>query len=835
MVFLSYARAEQAQVAKLAAALEQSGFDVWQDSQIHGGASFAKSIEASLRKCDAVVVVWSRVSVTSDWVLDEAAHGRDQRKLVPASLDGTGPPLGFRQYQSVDISRWHGAADSAEIAALVRGIVAVTGRPAPLPAATPRDSRRMAAILAADVVDYSRLMGADEAGTLAALKARRAIFDEVVREFDGHEFGSVGDSLMAAFGSAVNAVSCALMIQDRVGSENASLPATHSMQLRIGVNLGDIIEEKGSAFGDTVNVAARLQALAKPGGVLISGTVYDQVHLRVPARYIAAGTREVKNISEPVRTFDVLPAEPPGIAGRIAGVFARVASRRVRRIAAVIVTVVAALTLGQLWRDLPLPGTGRHLGELLQPPEPAPAPNSIAVLPFVNLSGDSGNDYLADGVTEELRAMLARNRKLQVMAQTSSAVFRERKEDAPTIAAKLGVAYLLDGSVRRSGDVMRITADLIDGETGFSRWSEMFDRGFSNIFSVQHEIADTVARELVTRVAGGNESPGQAVEATTASGGTTSIQAYDAYLRGRALYDLSADEASERAALAQFDAAIAVDPDYAAAHAARARALTAIANQYGKTGELAALYDAAIASAERAIALAPDFADAHSTLGFTLFQGRLDARAARAPFERSHELGAGEATVLARYAQYSARTGRHREASAAMDRALLLDKLNPLIHRAAGSIAFAARRYADSIPHLRQALAMNPKMSRAHAAIGDALLMLGKLDEARAEYAAEPVDDFRLAGLAILERRRGDMAAAEAALAQLVADHGDRVLYQQGQVLAQWGRTKPALAALGRALALGDSGLVYARNDPFLDPLREDAEFADLLNRLGFD
>lgn len=835
MVFLSYARAEQAQVAKLAAALEQAGFNVWQDTQIHGGASFAKSIEASLRKCDAVVVVWSRVSVTSDWVLDEAAHGRDLRKLVPASLDGTEPPLGFRQYQSVDISRWQGAADSTEIASLVRGIVAVTGRPAPAPAPKPRDSRKMAAILAADVVDYSRLMGAHEARTLAALKARRAIFEAVVREFDGHEFGSVGDSLMAAFGSAVNAVSCALAIQERVGRENGSLPATHRMQLRIGVNLGDVIEEKGSAFGDTVNVAARLQALAKPGGVLISGTVFDQVHLKVPARYMAAGTREVKNIAQPVRTFEVLPPVAPGIAGRIVGAFARVASRPVRRAVLVMAMLSVSVALGLYWREIPVPGTGRMLGEILDPQEPAAAPNSIAVLPFMNLSGDSSNDYLVDGVSEELRATLARNLKLQVMAQASSGLFRERKDDAATIAAKLGVAYLLDGSVRRSGDVVRITADLIDGETGFSRWSETFDKGLSNIFAVQREIADTVAFELVARVAGGNRPPVQATAATTASGGTTSIQAYDAYLRGRALYDLSADEASERAALTQFDTAIAVDPDYAAAHAARARSLTAIANQYGQVGQLAALYDAAIASAEHAIALAPDLADAHSTLGFILFQGRLDARAAREPFDRSRKLGAGEATVLARYAQFCARTGRSDDAAEAMERALLLDKLNPLIHRAASSIQYAARNYADSIPPARQALAMNPKMSRAHAAIGDALLMMGQVEEARDEYAKEPVDDFRLAGLAVAEHRLRNVAAAQAAMSQLTSELGDRVLYQQAQVLAQWGQKDAAIAKLESALQLGDSGLIYARNDPLLDPLRDVPRFRKLLNRLGFD
>ena len=182
-----------------------------------------------------------------------------------------------------------------------------------------KDSRKIAAILAADVVEYSRLMGADEPGTLAALKIRRAVFDELVKEFDGREFGSVGDSLMAEFPSAVNAVLCAQAIQQRTEEENASLPAARRMHLRIGVNLGDVIEENGSAFGDAVNVAARLQSLAKPGGLLISRSVYDQVHLKVQARFIDAGTRQVKNIEEPVRTFEVLPAEAAGFAGRISG------------------------------------------------------------------------------------------------------------------------------------------------------------------------------------------------------------------------------------------------------------------------------------------------------------------------------------------------------------------------------------------------------------------------------------------------------------------------------------------------------------------------------------
>ena len=643
--FLSYARSDREQVARLTAALEAAGIDVWWDTLIEGGAEFAKSIESSLEKCNAVVVCWSRSSVTSDWVLDEGGRGRDLRKLVPVSLDGTEPPIGFRQYHAIDLSRWNGEPAAAEVAAVKRGIAAATRR-----AAEPQ------------LHPHPRPHG-HKAGRHAPVSRRRVLA-------------------------------------------------------------------------------------------------------------IAAG---------------VAGASAAGIA---------------------------------IWRFGPFRGG-------------SPGITSVAVLPFVNLSGSADHEYFSDGLSEELRATLARNAALQVMARASSRQFRERTADAVTIAAKLGVDFLLDGSVRRSADNVRVTADIIDGDTGFSRWSEIFERALSDIFAVQSEIASTVAHALITRFAPEGSSAGNVI--ATAAGGTNVVAAYDAYLRGRALYDLSADEASERAALAQFDAAIAADPRYAAAHAARARSLTAIANQYGEVGELAALYDAAIASAEQAVAIAPDFADAHSTLGFILFQGRLDARSARAPFERSRELGEGESTVLARYAQYSARCGRHREASAAMQRALRLDQLNPLIHRAAGSIEYAAANWEASIPPARKALAMNPKLSRAHAAIGDALMMLGRLDEARTEYLAEPVEDFRLAGLALLDWRAGRKADAEKALDQLVTAHGDRVLYQQAQVLAQWGRRAEAIEKLEQALALGDAGLIYARNDPFLDPLRKEARFAKLLNRLGFD
>ena len=570
--------------------------------------------------------------MASDWVLDEAGQGRDLRKLVAVSLDGTLPPLGFRQYHAVNLVAWRGGTDAAAIDAIVRGV------------------------------------------------------------------GSAG--------------------QRRVASADAC----------------------GSCL-----------------------TYSSQ-----GARHRRRGHRDKRR--------------------RCGGVVA--------------------------------PTLRRHR---------RPRNNSLAVLPFRNISGDRDQDYFSDGLSEELRVTLARDLRLLVMAQASSDKFRERQGNAVEIASQLGVAFLLDGSVRRAGDLVRITADFIDGATGFSRWSQTFDRNLRDIFAVQSEIAGTVAQALAANV----EAPTPASAA--AVGGTGNVAAYDEYLRGRALYDLAGDEEGERAALARFDAAVALDPKYAAAHAARARSLTAIANQYGQIDSQRSMYADAVAAARLAIEISPEFAEAHSTLGFTLFQGMLDARAAREPYELSRRLGTGSATVLGRYAQYCARVGRDRDATEPLRSALRLDKLNPLIHRAAGSIEYAARRYAESIPPMRQALGMNARLSQAHAGIGAALFALGRVAEAREEYRSEPYADFRLAGLAITEQSLGNNAAARAAYEELTAKHGERVLYQQAQVLAQWRDKQGALTRLDQAWQRRDSGLIYLRNDPMLDSLRSEPPFTKLLNAMGFE
>lgn len=637
-VFLSYSRADRESARVVADALGQAGLEVWWDAQIEGGTAFAKAIATALHASDAVVVLWSAHSLESDWVLDEAAQGRDQKKLVPVSIDGSDPPLGFRQYQSIPVRISRGRLADDALQALLRAVMPLAGREA-APAARPAP-----------------------AGT-------------------------------------------------------------------------------------------------DPGR----------------RRLLLAG------------------------AG----------------------AVVAAAGAGALgWRR----GWFGHAA-------PTGGDRSVAVMPFENLSGDPSKSYFSEGLSEELRATLARNLRLKVMAKTSSSLFRESDQSPVQIAGELGVAFLLHGSVRWAGNAVRVAVDLVDGSNGFTRWAHTFERPIDDVFAVQEEIANTVAAAMAAEVA----SPATPDAQRAASGGTADIVAFDTYLRGRAMYETGDDEASERRALDLFDEAIARDPRYAAAHAARAATLTTLANQDAEVDKHGAMYDQAVTAAQRAVALAPAYAGGYSMLGFVLFQGRLDARAARAPFEQSNRLGQGDATVQARWAQYCARTGRAREASEAIERAVFRDRLNALIHRAAGTIAYAARRFEDSLPPLRKALQMNPQMSRAHALIGDALVNLGKLDDARAAYALEPSADFRLAGLAITEHRAGRAAAATAAMQQLVTERGDAVFYQQGQVLAQWGEREDAMARLQAARKLGDSGLIYARNDPFLDPLRQDARMKALLASLGFD
>ena len=632
-VFVSYARDDRETAVALVRGLEAQGFRVWWDGLLEGGRAFADRIEEALKTADAVVVLWSARSVRSHWVRDEAAHGRDRGRLIPASVDGTEPPLGFRQIQAVDLSGWDGQPDAPEFAGLAQCI---------------RD-------------------------LAAAPEAQRAFFAAPIRPRPG------------------------------VSRRNA---------------------------------------------LLIGGASVAAVGAGLVAWPMLSGT--------------------------------------------------AALS------------------------------NSIVVLPFRNVSGNESETYFSDGRSEELRATLSRNNQLAVAAQTSSDKFRDGKLDARAVAAKLGVAFLLEGSVRRAAQTLRISARIIDGKTGLDRWSQSFDRSIADVLAVQSEIATAVADALLGSVLFADESPARRV------GGTENAAAFDAYVRGVALYREASGEESDRGALAAFDEAVKLDPLYAAAHAARSRALTVIANTYGPHSELKNYYRRSIEAAQQAVRIAPDLAEGHSALGFVLFNGELNAQSARAPYQRSFELGFGNADILSAYANFAARIGEFAEGRKAIARATQLDPLNATVFRNAGLLEFAARDFDAAVTQFRTALSINPKSGIIRSALGDIELLNGNAEAARALYEQESDGINRLRGLAIANMRLGRKAEAEANMAELLREHGDTSDYQQAQVLAQWGREEDALAAIETAYAHGDAGLVRSRNDPLLDPIRKTVRFAKVQRAIGF-
>lgn len=344
------------------------------------------------------------------------------------------------------------------------------------------------------------------------------------------------------------------------------------------------------------------------------------------------------------------------------------------------------------------------------------------------------------------------------------------------------------------------------------------------MFAVQSEIARTVERALSARVATKGVRPG----------GSTNVTAFEIYLQGRALYDSDAGEGADRAALARFDAALAADPRYAAAHAARSRSLASIASQYGTGNALRRQYEAAAIAAQRAIALAPTFAAGHAALGFALFTGLIDIAGARVVYDRAAEYGAGEADILLLVAFYAAKTGRPDQAILAVRRAQRLDPLNPRTFRAEASVLVSARRFADAIAPAGRALAMNAKLANTYALIGTARYALGDIPAASAAFARETVGSFSLAGRAICALKLGKPGDADALLARLIADYADGAAYQQAQILARMGRIDAAMAALLRTLAVSDAGIINILGDVMLDPIRQDPRFKRLIVALGF-
>ncbi len=512
--------------------------------------------------------------------------------------------------------------------------------------------RKLAALLSADVEGYSRLMGEDEAATVHTLTAYRVVIQTLVQQHRGRVVDSPGDNVLAEFASVVDAVQCAVAFQRELSNRNTALPFQRRMKFRVGINLGDVIVDGERIYGDGVNIAARLESLAAGGGICIAGNVYEQVKTKLALGYEDMGTRHVKNIAEPVRVYRIRAeqgvAVPPGRLHKLRGLTPW------RRATLVAVALLALFGGGVgVWRLV-----ARPLFSL-------PGKPSIAVLPFVNMSGDSAQEYFSDGMTEDLITELSRLDGLLIIARNSAFTYKGKEVKPEQMSRELGVRYMLEGRVRTANNRIRITAQLVDGTTGYHVWAQSYDRDLDDIFAVQGEIARMITRSLAVRLTA-------AEERHMGSPYTTDPDAWRNYQEGLKLYRrfTSTDNAQARTL---FENAIRLDPKFAKAYA-----LLAATHQQdwilGWNQDLRASEQLAYQMAEKAVELANGERDPKPSLphallqrGFVhLYAGKLQMATADA--EKAIELSPGYADGYALAAHVLIYLGRPQDA---------LDKMKP--------------------------------------------------------------------------------------------------------------------------------------------------------------
>lgn len=504
-----------------------------------------------------------------------------------------------------------------------------------------KEQRRLAAILAADVAGYSRLMAANESDTLARLRQYRAeVIEPKIAQFHGRIVGSAGDSLLVEFASAVNAVQCAVETQQGLADQNANVPEDRCMAFRMGVNLGDVIPEGDTIHGDGVNIAARLEKLAEPGSVCIGRNVYDQVKGKLAYAYADLGEQNLHNITEPVRAYQICPAA---------------------------------------W----VTGTNDYGSE----PARATDESSVAVLPFLNMSSDPEQDYFADGITEDIITDLSRWPSLAVRSRNSTFRFKGKAIDLQRVGRELGVRFLVEGSVRRIGERIRITAQLIIAETGNHVWAERYDRPMADFFAVQDEVVRTIVGTLVGRVyASGAERARRKPP--------SSLVAYDHMLRGNALpWD---DPASAAEAKRAFERAIEIDPGYGLPYALLATILLREwANDFSGSHET---LNRTLALARRAVELAENESTCHTILGNIYLELRSFDLALR-HLERGVEINPSNQWNWADLGIYLSYIGRAEEGLEMLRKARRVDPFfgPPWYWRGLGFTQFVLRRYAEAL------------------------------------------------------------------------------------------------------------------------------------------
>jgi adenylate cyclase len=556
--------------------------------------------------------------------------------------------------------------------------------------------RKLTAIFSADVAGYSRLMADDETATVKTLETYREVMSTLIMQHRGRVIDSPGDNLLAEFTSVVDAVQCAVAVQKEFQARNAELPEKRRMMFRIGVNLGDVIEEGERIYGDGVNIAARLEALAVPGGICVSKTAFDHIETKLPLGYEYLGEQPVKNIPKPVGAYRVLMEPRVTVAEGIEKKKAVPMWRHKAILSggvALAVVVIAALIWHFYFRPSRPPVEVASVEEMASP---LPDKPSIAVLPFVNMSGDPEQEYFSDGITEDLITDLSKISALFVIARNSVFAYKGKPANIGHVAKELGVRYVLEGSVRRADKQVRINAQLIDATTGGHLWAERYDGDMGDVFSLQDKITHKIVTALAVRLTSGEEQH-------VATKETNNIAAYDAFLKGWGHYRRHTPSDFAKA-ISFFHDAIALDPNYGRAHAALALTHWR-GSQYGRLWQ--------------------------ESMGLSWVEGRLWAReylqrAMKNPTSLAHQV-ASEMACFRR---------EHEEAITQAERAITLDPNDPSGHEIMARALIYAGRPEEALDSIKRAMQLDPH----HPGLALGLLGLAHFSMGQSEKAVPLIE-----------------------------------------------------------------------------------------------
>ena len=583
-----------------------------------------------------------------------------------------------------------------------------------------RVSRKLSAIFSADVKEYSRLMQEDEPSTIRILKTYREIMSSYIQEYRGRVVDSPGDNVLAEFGSVVDAVESAVEIQKKLKEKNEELPEGRRMKFRIGINLGDVIYEGRRIYGDGINIAARIEGLAEGGGICISGTAFDQVGKKLSLGYEFLGEQKVKNIEKPVRVYRVLMK--PEVVGMVIGEGKEKTKGIKWGLSSAAVVFFLVIISVAIWKlsNQPVPpsediSSKTDIGITLTDKP------SIAVLPFSNLSGNQEQDYFSDGITNDIITDLSKFSELFVIASNSVFVYKGKAVTAQKVNQELGARYILEGSVQRAGEKMRVNAQLIDATSGHHLWADRYDRDLNDLFAVQDEIVQTIVATLAVKI--------DATERMRVMGkDTESLEAYDYVLRGWE-YASRSTRSDNLRARQMFEKAIEHDTRYPTAYVGLGKTYQ-VAYAYGWTEFSRQALQRAHDLAQKALSLDETSAPAHALLG-AVYRYRMQYDLAITEYERAIELNPNDAESHAERGAIMNYSGQTDEAIEALETALRFNPhLRPSDYMQLGIAYYLKGQYDDAIGTLERGLSWYPDNVFIHIPLAGAYALMGRHQDA---------------------------------------------------------------------------------------------------------